>query len=407
MPLRVKFVDAIDDIDRESWNQLRDPNVPFLRHEYLAALEHSLCVSASTGWEPKHFALYDQGGALIAVAPQYIKHHSYGEYVFDWAWADFYQQYGQSYYPKLLNAIPFTPSTSSRLLLDRTRLHDDDSLAAIVASYLKENIQYCDTHQLSSWHVLFPSNCDAGGGHGNGYAPLLKRAGVQFHWYNRAYTCFDDFLLTLRSRKRKNIRKERQRIVTGEFQFEFLAGDQISKHDLATFYQFYQATYLKRGQQGYLNQAFFEEILTTMPEDIRLLMVSDGDKAVAGALFFIGTSSLYGRYWGCLEEYDSLHFETCYYQGIEYCIQHGLRHFDAGAQGEHKVLRGFEPVDTASFHWIQDPQFRAPIDRFLQQEKLHIEQYKEGTRQCLPYKNEATLDQGLNKAPDKEEQVLK
>lgn len=387
--LHPRFIEHIDSLDPKQWNRLRDPDMPFLRHEFLAALEHSGSVSKQTGWQPRHYAKFHPNGTLQAVAPQYIKEHSYGEYVFDWAWADFYQRYNHAYYPKLISAIPFTPCSGQRLLLGDEEALGPEQVRSLWRDYEQQVIAFCKQAELSSWHILFPSRpkciSEEFALSGSSSA-LLTRHDVQFHWHNRDFANFDNFLDSLTSRKRKNIRKERHRMQQAGFNFRWLTGPEIEADDWQHFYAFYQATYLKRGQQGYLNRAFFEEILANMPGDIRLLMVSNGTKKVAAALFFIGQQSFYGRYWGCLDDYSGLHFETCYYQGIEYCIEHNLQRFDAGAQGEHKTLRGFEPMDTVSWHWLKEPVFRDAIADFLQRERQHIASYKNQVNTLLPYK---------------------
>ena len=383
MKIQCQFVEGLDQIDQNEWNRLIDKDFPFLRYEFLYALERSKSVSKETGWEPYHCVMTSEEGgkrALIAVAPQYLKHHSYGEYVFDWAWADAYQRHGLDYYPKLLTAIPFTPCVGDRLSISHR--YEREQLEPI---YRRACIDECENRKLSSWHVLFPKD-------GERYTSLHQRLGVQFHWYNQGYKHFDDFLAALSSRKRKNIKKERQKAVSQGLSFEWRSGADITNDELRAFYACYHATYLKRGQKGYLNWSFFEEIARLMPESLRFLLVvkeSEAPKIVAGALFFLGDATLYGRYWGCLEEYEQLHFETCYYQGIDYCIAEGLAHFDAGAQGEHKVLRGFEPIETASYHWLAHPEFSRAVGDFVDQEKHHIKAYKEDAAALLPYKNQA------------------
>ncbi|TNC80359.1 MAG: GNAT family N-acetyltransferase [Oleiphilus sp.] len=373
---------AISDVGQAEWNALADSDVPFLRHEFLSALESSGCVSQASGWEPSHYVCRGLDGHVLAVAPQYIKHHSYGEYVFDWSWADAYQRHGLPYYPKLVSAIPFTPCQSSRLLSAEANQIGADLHASLRSDYLKQCMTACDSGRLSSWHVLFPNHTEP-------YPDLLKRIGVQYHWFNRDYASFGDFLDRLVSRKRKNIRKERARIAAAALRFEWCPGKSLSGEQLDVFYRLYQSTYEKRGQQAYLSPTFFQTLLQDMAETMLFLFVHDGERTVAGALFFQGEKTLYGRYWGCLEEYDALHFETCYYRGIEWCIQEGLARFDAGAQGEHKLIRGFEPVETCSYHHIAHPAFKAAISDFLQEESRHVEAYIEQAHAALPFKQEA------------------
>lgn len=373
MKIQCQFVSNIQEVDKTAWNALVDKDFPFLRHEFLCALEQSKSVHTTTGWEPYHCVIFDQD-RLIAAAPQYIKHHSYGEYVFDWAWADAYHQHQLDYYPKLITAIPFTPCVGPRLMTAT----DCDS-TTLKEHFMNNVIETCESKRWSSWHILFPNEDEQ-------YQGIMRRVGVQFHWYNQQYQSFNEFLAALSSSKRKNIRKERRKIHEQGFEFAWRSGTEINEQELRAFYACYHATYLKRGQQGYLNKQFFEQVIHTMPESLRLLLVYKQGEIVASALYFIGEQTLYGRYWGCLGEYEQLHFETCYYQGIDHCIQEKLNHFDAGAQGEHKVLRGFQPIETHSFHWLQHPEFSRAIDNFLQRESLHVAQYVQEMRRLLPFK---------------------
>ena len=381
--LNSRFCRAISELDRSQWNALVDENVPFLKHEFLSALEVSNSVSEEKGWECAHYACLDESGCLIGAAPQYVKRHSYGEYVFDWSWADAYHRYGMDYYPKLVTAIPFTPCSSPRLLTISLRHYGAHGVTALTQDYLKQCKVLCQKRGLSSWHVLFPSDKEP-------YQGMMERQGVQYHWFNRGYNCFSDFLDALVSRKRKNIRKDRQRVQIENLSFDWRSGLEVGEEELEVFVALYQSTYLKRGQPGYLNRVFFEHLLEDMPEDMRFLFVRAGTRIVAGALFFVGSRTLYGRYWGCLDNFDALHFETCYYQGIELCIEEGLDHFDAGAQGEHKLLRGFEPVITQSFHYIEHEGFAQAIAQFLDEESTYIQAHFEDARAALPYKKEQT-----------------
>lgn len=373
MKIQCQFVPSLSEIKKNDWNALVDKDFPFLRYEFLHALEQSKSVVRETGWEPYHCIIFDQG-RLVAAAPQYIKHHSYGEYVFDWSWADAYHRHHLQYYPKLLAAIPFTPCVGPRLMVAKGF---DEALIRKV--YLEHCIKACEEQELSSWHLLFPKPEEQ-------YEGALRRVGVQFHWYNRQYSSYDDFLSTLTSSRRKNLRKERRKVHEQGFEFVWRQGSEVSAEELRAFYACYHATYLKRGQKGYLNAEFFERLFENMSKQVRLLLIVNEGRIVAGSLFLAGEKTLYGRYWGCLEEYDHLHFEACYYQGIDYCIEHGLSHFDAGAQGEHKVMRGFEPIETQSFHWMAHPGFSEAIADFLVQETEHVQSYKAEMEAMLPYK---------------------
>lgn len=377
--LHVRFPVSLAELDAKEFDALVDDDQPFLKHAFLQALELSGCVSRATGWQPHHFAIKNDRGHLLAFAPVYLKYHSYGEYVFDWAWADAYQKHGMRYYPKLLCSIPFTPSVSKRILI-----REDDDAGHYVELFRKAVEQYCVQHGISSSHILFPesSHCME--------APLigwLKREGVQYHWFNKGYQSFDDFLQSLNSSKRKNIRKERKRLQASGINYVWKNANELTARERQFFFQCYERTYNIRGQMAYLNQAFFDRIFESMGEECLLLFaIEDCDEMLASALFFRGERSLYGRYWGAVRDVPCLHFELCYYAGIERCIALGLERFDAGAQGEHKLLRGFEPVSTTSFHFIRHPDFRAAIDGFLSQEREYIEQYREDAQAWLPYK---------------------
>ena len=379
---RARFLDGIDLISKEAWNDLAGTGYPFLRHEFLEALESSGSAGPDTGWTPQHFTLYDERGTLVAIAPCYLKDHSFGEYVFDWAWADAYHRYRLDYYPKLITAIPFTPSTGPRLIIG-----EDQRSAAVYRQSLDAILDRCRRRGISSWHLLFPPESfreaiagtlqDAG---------LLERIGVQYHWFNRDFGSFADYLGAMTSRKRKNIRRERERVAEQGITFQHVGGAAMTAHLLDIFYLFYHATYFKRGGQGYLNRRFFEVLLHSMPETLLFIFAYRAGEPVAVALNFRGADTLYGRYWGCLESYKHLHFETCYYQGIEYSIAHGLHHFDAGAQGEHKIQRGFEPISTHSYHWIAHPGFRGAIEDFLAEERTHMRAFREEASLRLPFK---------------------
>lgn len=374
--MNFRFFTGIDGIPTAVWNSLAQGGGPFLRHEFLTALEDSGSVCEETGWQPHHL-LVSRGNIPVAAMPLYIKHHSYGEYVFDWSWADAYHRNGLAYYPKLLTAIPFTPSQSARLLIRPEE--DPDVLTKAICHRVQEEAKAVGA---SSWHVLFPTEQES--------TRLVEqvmpqRTGTQFQWFNRNYGSFAEFLSLFNSRKRKNVRKERQAVQDAGIRFVHSRGEQISDAQWQMFYRFYQNTYHVRGQQPYLSLAFFRQLGKTMPDNVLLVMAVLDGREIAAALSLFDDTTLYGRYWGCLEEYQFLHFETCYYQGIEFCIEHGLQRFDSGAQGEHKIQRGFEPVATFSNHWIADPRFADAIADFLLQEREHVEQYRADAAQLLPF----------------------
>lgn len=372
-----QYLSSIDQISPAHWDNLCASDYPFLRHAFLAALEHSDSIGGDSGWQPYHLCAY-QNQQLVAVMPLYIKQHSYGEYVFDWAWADAYRRYNVDYYPKLVTAIPFTPASGQRLCTAPDV--DQQALIHAIVADIQTQTRRGD---FSSWHLLFPQIDEFERWQ---QTDLRQRSGCQFHWFNLDYRSFDEFLATFTSRKRKNIKRERRRVAEQGIKLQPLTGAQISDQHIRDFYLFYQATYLKRGQQGYLTLEFFLALREKMAEQLLLVMAEKDGEAIAAALCLRDSNTLYGRYWGCLEEYECLHFESCFYQGIEYCIAHGLTRFDPGAQGEHKILRGFEPVKTHSLHWIEHEGFRAAIDRFLGQEKLGMAQYQAQAAEMLPFK---------------------
>lgn len=385
--MQIRFINSIHQIEAAHWNQLCPPDYPFVRHEFLAALEDSYCTSAATGWTAHHLLVLadDQ---LIAALPGYIKTHSYGEYVFDWSWADAYRRHGFHYYPKWINAIPFTPCVGPRLLCTPGILTPQ-----LIDTLVQALTNECAVKNFSSWHCLFP---DINTSEQLRAHNIPQRLGCQFHWFNRNYKSFDDFLALMTSRKRKNISKERQQVIEQGFVFETKTGSALTAQDWDIFYALYRSTYLKRsGHSGYLSAEFFQQLGATMSHNLVLInalkVTESGSKSViAASLFLRDHTTLYGRYWGCFEEYQFLHFETCYYQGIDYAIANQLARFDGGAQGEHKIARGFEPVITYSNHWIKEPAFRTAIEHFLQEESAQIYQYAEQTRAHLPFKQQET-----------------
>lgn len=379
--MRAAFIDSIEAVSAEQWNSVSGTDYPFTRYEFLHALETSGAADLKSGWQPQHLLIYadDQ---LLAVMPLYLKHHSYGEYVFDWSWADAYHRNGINYYPKLLSAIPFTPATGPRLCIKAGADETAITHFAVASIY-----QQAEKLEVSSIHILFPPTDQRDDFDQLG---LSTRCGVQYHWFNHDFNHFDDFLAAFSSRKRKNLNKERRRVAEQGLRLEVIEGADISQQDWQRFYYFYQLTYAKRsGHGGYLSQQFFELIARTMAEHIVLVLAySDdtGSQAIAGALNFRDSNTLYGRYWGCTMEFDFLHFEACYYQGIEYCIANKLQRFDPGAQGEHKIQRGFIPIETWSNHWVAHPDFRHAIDDFLLRDNEATLQYIEQASAMLPFK---------------------
>ena len=376
--LELSFIASLREVEAADWDALAGVDYPFLRHSFLQALEDSGAACAESGWQPQHLLLR-QAGQLCGLMPLYIKSHSYGEYVFDWSWANAYERYGHDYYPKLLAAIPFTPATGPRLVL-RDDLDRDNVMPAVV-SQMQARAEQLNT---SSLHILFPDLDETSAWQ---QAGLMRRSGPQYHWFNRDYQGFDDFLADFSSRKRKNLRKERRVVAEQGLRLERLRGDAVSEAQWRFFFHCYQLTYAKRsGHGGYLSEAFFQAIAQSMPEQLLLVLAYHDDKPVAAALNFEGRDTLYGRYWGCVREYDFLHFEACYYQGIEHCIERGLSRFDPGAQGEHKIQRGFTPIRTYSNHWLADPAFADAVQRFLVEEDAHIDTYLQEAAELLPFK---------------------
>ena len=376
--LTAEFITSLDRIPAESWNGVTGTDYPFLRHEFLYGLEETACTTAETGWQPCHLLLR-QENELAAVMPLYLKSHSYGEYVFDWSWADAWRQSGLAYYPKLVTAIPFTPATGPRLCIT-TGMDEDRCMQAAFSAVKKLATQ----RDISSWHLLFPEKAVS---EKLLAAGLHRRAATQFHWFNDDYSCFEDFLATFNSRKRKSLKKERRRVREQGLVLRTLVGSDIGQQEWEQFYRFYQLTYAKRsGHSGYLSRDFFVCTAANMGDQaIMVLAYLDAD-AVAGALYFRSSDTLYGRYWGCEREFDYLHFEACYYQGIEYCIANKLARFDPGAQGEHKIQRGFRPVTTWSNHWIADPQLSAAVGDFTRREERHNDHYLQAATGMLPFK---------------------
>ena len=354
---------------------------PFLNPRFFTALEQSRSTVESTGWTPCHQVI-QRNREEIAFMPLYEKTHSMGEYVFDWSWADAYRRAGLPYYPKLLTAIPFTPATGPRV-----RFNTAEKQPELCSELIDNTLAYAQDINASSWHLLFPDEQHLAWFED---PRLLLRKGVQYHWFNRGYNQFDDFLAQLTSRKRKMIRKERRQVEDQGFVIERLTGEQISAGHWQRFALFYQRTYLKRsGSTGYLTPSFFELIGKLLGEQCLMVTASRDDDIVAAAFYFFDEENLYGRYWGCAREYDFLHFELCYYQGIDFAIENRLHKFDAGAQGEHKVVRGFEPVTTHSLHWIAHSEFRRAVARFLQEEESYIEHHLKQAEEMLPYKQSA------------------
>lgn len=378
--MKARFLNSIESINADDWNRITGNFYPFTQHVFLHALEASGSACAARGWQPQHLVIEDNG-TLIATLPLYIKQHSMGEYVFDQSWARAYQRHGIDYYPKLLSAIPFTPASGPRLCFVDC---DTGELIKVVGNALQRR---CADLNASSWHVLFPDE---------GSISLWQqtdsdlRLGCQFHWLNESYREFDDFLATFSSRKRKEVKRERRRITEQGVQLIRLTGDEITPEYWQKFFSFYQLTNLKyNAHAGYLTPDFFVRLHANMRNTLLLVIALDEyGEAIAGALNFIGSDTLYGRYWGAIRDVEFLHFEACYYQGIEFCIERGLKRFDPGAQGEHKIPRGFRPVLTYSQHWLAEPMFSEAIRHFLNEEAKAVRQYQQDASDALPFRKD-------------------
>ena len=377
--LDIVTVDSITAIGRDHWNRFAGTDNPLVGYDFLEALEASGSVCRDTGWQPCHLTFY-LDGHWIGVAPAYRKFHSMGEYVFDWAWADAWQRHGLPYYPKLVVAIPFTPCQGPRLMIP------GPARADLAPEQLHQALDHLMAREgLHSWHLLFPDSDDQAL---LASPTALHRHGCQFHWFNRGYQSFDDFLAQLTSRKRKSIRKERRQVAEQGITFEHWSGDALPDDVLDDFFLFYNATYLKRGMQPYLNRTFFHRLAQRLGKGLRIITALREGQRIAAALFIVGEDCLFGRYWGCLDDYNHLHFETCYYQGIDLAIHEGLARFDAGAQGEHKLVRGFEPVTTHSWHNVAHPGFRDAVAHFCQEEAEDVARYHDAALAALPYRQQ-------------------
>jgi hypothetical protein len=379
--LHLRTLASIREVDAADWNALARGD-PFLRHEFLAALEASECIGPATAWRPCHMLAESNTGDLAGAFPLYWKYDSRGEFVFDWSWADAYDRAGLRYYPKLVSASPFTPATGNRLLI-----RDPATTDAVAAKLVGGALALAEERHASSLHVLFPRSSERSQFLERGF---LERKGCQFHWHNEGYVDFDDFLSRFSSAKRKKAKRERRRIAEAEIRFEHLRGDEPSPSDWDAIYEFYARTFLRRGRPPYLNRAFFDQIVATMPENLVVILARFERRPIATAICFRSDDTLYGRYWGSIADFHSLHFEACYYQGIEYCIRHGLELFEPGTQGEHKISRGFSPRPTWSYHWIREPAFREAIETFVHQEAAHVDDYIDYLDDHVPYRRDLT-----------------
>ncbi|MET3475211.1 GNAT family N-acetyltransferase [Variovorax atrisoli] len=378
----IRVLPSPSDVSPEAWNALlaaqAEPS-PFMRHEYLSALTDSRSATPDSGWLPQFVTLW-QGEQLQAACPLYVKDHSYGEYVFDWAWANAYEQHGLAYYPKAVVAVPFTPVPGARLLA-----RDAESRTLLVQGL----IALCKQLELSSLHLLFGAEADIAACTDAG---LMLRNTVQFHWTNAQYADFDAFLSSLSHDKRKKIRQERRKVADAGVRFRWSRGADIGKADWDFFYRCYERTYREHGNPPYLTRDFFRRMADTMPEAWLLFVAERDGKPMASSLIALSTEPdsplvAYGRYWGALERVDCLHFEACYYQPLAWCIEHGAQRFEGGAQGEHKMARALMPVKTTSAHWLAHPSFADAVERFLEREGAGIENYMDHLGERSPFKS--------------------
>ena len=376
--MELKILTSIAEVDAGQWNRVAGTANPFLRYEFLSALESNTCVGERHGWLPRHLLAFDENGHLTGAVPMYLKDNSYGEFVFDWSWADAYQRTGLPYYPKSVVAVPYTPASGPRILTAGSDDADD-----VAGQLIKLTREWSNSEQLSSLHYLFTDKTDTQRRKEQGF---LLRLGCQFHWQNQGYRDVDDYLSSCSSRKRTKVRRERRRVEQAGIEIRAVHARQASDLEIEVMHDFYRSTFEKKWGYPTLTLEFFREIAATMGEQLLFFIASKQQRIVAGAICFRSDTTLYGRHWGCNDTYHSLHFEACYYQGIDYCIRHGLQVFEPGAQGEHKISRGFLPTPTWSAHWIRQREFRDVIARHLVQETAAMRDYMDELSAHSPFK---------------------
>jgi hypothetical protein len=380
-PARIRIVDGLAEVPAAAWDACAGSDNPFLSHAFLEALEASGSATAKTGWLPQHVLVEDAKGRLLAATPLYLKSHSQGEYVFDHGWAQAYERAGGSYYPKLQAAVPFTPVTGPRLLVRPDA--PPDTAETLIAAL----IEVARAHKVSSLHVTFPTReeCER-----LGAAGFLQRSGQQYHWENRGYAGFEDFLAALNARKRKQIRRERRDALASGLEIETLTGGDLEPRHWDAFYRFYRATTDHRWGGAYLTRGFFDLLHQRLADRVVLVMAREGRRYVAGALNLLGSDTLYGRNWGTIGDYPFLHFEVCYYRALDFAIERGLARVEAGAQGEHKIQRGYLPTPTYSAHWVRDRGFARAIENFLAREREAVAaEMEELTQELSPFRCES------------------
>ena len=384
MARTARILDSVRELSAEDWDRCANPGGdiainPFLSHAFLDALEQSKSAVPRTGWQPFHVVL-EENDDVLGVVPMYLKGHSQGEYVFDYSWADAWERAGGRYYPKLQASIPFTPATGRRLLAPAGPDQHD-----IEQQLLAACVQIGDKMEVSSLHLTFMPETQW---QLAGESGLLQRMDQQYHWYNQGYSSFDDFLAELSSKKRKNLRRERRDALTNDITIEWVTGADLTEAHWDAFYGFYMDTGHRKWGSPYLTRQFFSLISDTMADQTLLILCARGGRYIAGALNFIGSDTLFGRNWGAIEDHRFLHFETCYYQAIDFAIAHGLRSVEAGAQGQHKVARGYVPQATYSAHWIRDPGFRDAVARFLEDERGYVKSDIDYLSQRTPFRKD-------------------
>jgi len=389
-PLKVRVVPSLTEIDPSAWDSCANPLLsaapdaqterhnPFISHAFLRCCETSGSAVARTGWGGAHVLVEDEAGHLLACAPTYMKTHSQGEYVFDHGWADAYERAGGRYYPKLQVCVPFTPAPGRRLLV-AAGPRQDEARAMLVAGLKAATEQL----EASSLHITFETKADWDDLAARGF---LQRTNKQFHFFNKGYKTFDDFLSTLASRKRKVLKRERRDALAAGVEIEWATGKDLTEAHWDAFFKFYMDTGNRKWGRPYLNRVFFSMLSETLADRVLLVMAKREGRYIAGALNLIGDDALYGRNWGCVEEHPFLHFEVCYYQAIDFALSRGLSRVEAGAQGEHKLLRGYEPVPTYSSHFIPDPRFAKAVDQFLRQERAEIDRLIEAYGEHTPFR---------------------
>jgi len=373
----VKLLTGLESIPSQQWNNLTDGSNPFVKYDYLYGLEQFKCLDGH-GWSPRHLAVYADT-TLIGAIPLYLRTNSTGEFVFDWSWADAYEQAVGNYYPKLVSAIPFAPVIGPRILVNENN-PDRNQIRAMLA---KQLVSMTKESELSSCHALFTAELDHVHFQQAGFMPRLT---CQFHWQNKNYRDFDDFLDTLVSKKRKQIKRERKQVNDQGIEIEVISGKQITEAHWRSYYPFYSSTFYRRHGEPRLTPEFFQMLGNKMPDQTMLILAKQGNAYVAGAFAMLGQDTLYGRHWGCNEQFPFLHFELCYYQTIEFAINHGLQTVDAGVQGEHKIARGFDPVAATSYHWLRHAGFSQAISDFLRRETIAMNQYLARLAEQSPYR---------------------